>query len=290
MTSRAVLRCSSTTSSPPVQRFRHFTAARAAVTASSRPPDVSIVMAVGHASAVTAMRAAIAPVASDASSPARARAASRFLRDLDRRVATQFDEIATGFACKSGGLLTPAARAPGRVEDDGLAELEQGPGTVEQGAVGQRSHALVVETLAILLGRPCVVWPRPARSLRTSSERSTVHPSRSARPAASVDLPVPGSPPTSASTTRPRRQMVVRHLEELRGLVARPPHPLAGAQARHLRPAHGRGRRCSAARASPDTSRPRTPGTTRGTAHRASAAPTRSRSIARKATSASTSP
>jgi hypothetical protein len=43
--------------------------------------------------------------------------------------------------------------------------------------------------------------PKPASSLRTRSLLSSVQPSRSASPPASVDLPVPGRPPTSTRTT-----------------------------------------------------------------------------------------
>ena len=161
-----------------------------------------MVVASGHGSAV----AAIAPRSRSWRRTRRGPASTRshpFPRHIDRRIATQLDERAAGVTRDGTCLLTPIGCAPGGVDDDRLAECEQRAPAIEEGVVGHGRGTLVVETLPVLGRHPRARGP--ARRDPSAPRRSAARSSRvDRRPAASVDLPVPGSPPTSASTTRPR--------------------------------------------------------------------------------------
>ena len=134
----------------------------------------------------------------------------------------------------------------------------------------------------------------PASSLRTTSERITVKPARSARPRASVDLPVPGSPPTStrhgrrpgASSSPRASSQCARALAQGRGPLGLRDLRLRRARSPPPCPARPPGRRCRTAAAPGPPRRPRPGSTRRRTPGPGRGRPRKRRSMTRKAMSA----
>ena len=169
---------------------------------SARPPEVHTVTASGQGSAAAAM-AARWRVARRRGCGPRGRGGRR--RGRQGR-GTAGDQVAWARRGQFvGGGPVPGV-GPRRVEHHRLAEAEQPLGPAQQLGVGALGPLGRVDALAVRRGGRA----GPGRARRAPCGagrwRAARAPSRSASAPASVDLPVPGSPPTSTSRTAPARR------------------------------------------------------------------------------------